>query len=120
MSRRSLLKKHQVLKDANSASLVQSESTDISGLDFIQYHLEVGALVVSTFEIQFCNDDKITSISSWKPLDFGQVTNLNGAQDTSYLVLIENRGFKYIRIALTGGTGSGLVNAWISGNVRGA
>ena len=120
MGRRSLLKKHQVFTDADSTVVQTSEYTDISGVDFIQYQIEIASTVLCGFEIQFCNDERIESNSVWKPLDFAQVTSLNGADDTSVMCLIENMGLKFLRLALTGGLGTGSVNAWISGNVRGA
>lgn len=120
MSRRSLLKKHQVLIDADSALTPTSESTDISGIDFIQYQIEVDPTVLSDFEIQFCNDERITSNSIWKPLDFAQATILDGSSDSFALVLIENRGFKHLRLSIVSSSGTGNINAWISGNVRGA
>lgn len=120
MGRRNLLKKHPVLVNADSTVTQTSEYTDISGIDFIQYQIEIDATVSCGFEIQFCNDERIDSTSVWKPLDFSQVTSLNGAVDTSIMCLIENMGFKFFRISLTSGSGTGDVNAWISGNVRGA
>lgn len=120
MSRRSLLKKHQVLTNADSTLSPTSESTDISGIDFIQYQIEVDPDVVAEFEIQFCNDERIDSTSLWKPLDFAQATTLNGVDDSFAMVLIENRGFKHLRFVISANGGSGNINVWISGNVRGA
>lgn len=119
MSRRSIIRKFQVLTDADSAIGPESEPTDVSSVDFITYQLSVDNTVSAELEVLFSNEADAT-IDNYKPLNFNQTLTLDGSSDQDYMVHIENKGFRFLKLALTDGGGSGNVNAWISGTVRGA
>ena len=116
MSRRNIIRKYQVLTDADSTSDPVSIVTDVSGVDFITYQLEIGASVDTELEVQFCNDDS----QDFKPLNFGQSVLLIGSVDQDHMAHIENKGFKFLRLSIADNGGSGNINAWVSGNGRGA
>lgn len=119
MSRRSLIKKFQVFSDADTTSAQSSEATDVSGVDFIFYEVAIGASVNATLSVYYSNDN-VFSASAAKALNFGTTTSLVGSTDTSYIVQIENPGIKWLQLRTANNGGSGNINAWISGTVRGA
>lgn len=119
MSRRSLIKKFQVLSSVDSTSAQSSEETDVSGVDFIFYEITVDAAVNATLSVYYSNDSTFNS-STAKVLNFGTTTSLVGATDTSYIVQIENPGIKWLQLRTANNGGTGNISAWISATVRGA
>lgn len=119
MSRRSIIKKYQVLTSADSATNPNSTQTDVSGVDFITYQINIAALVNANLVVNFSNNDTFAQ-SEVIALDFAQTTPLLGSTDTEYIVHIENKGFKWLQISVANNGGTGVVNAWVSGTVRGA
>lgn len=119
MSRRNIIKKFQVLTSANSTAVQSSEVTDVSAVDYITYQISVDATVNATLSVYFSNDTTFDA-SSAKSLNFGLSTPLNGASDTSYVVHIENKGFKWLQVRTTNNGGTGNISAWVTGTNRGA
>lgn len=119
MGRRSRIKKYQVLTDADSSTNPLSAETDISGVDFVIYQIETDVSVDAILNVYFGNSEVFNS-NEIEKLNFGQVTSLIGATDNKYMVVIENKGFKWMLIEVENNGGTGNVSAWISGTVRGA
>lgn len=120
MSRRQLIKKYRVLNGVDTTTNPTSQQTDVSGVDFITYELEIGSSVNAILSVQFCNDDIISSSSVFRPLDFQQTLSLVGASDAFGVVHISNQGFKWLRLAIANNGGTGNVTAHITGAGRGA
>jgi hypothetical protein len=116
MGRRSIIKRFQVMSAEDSTSDPESSITDVSSVDFITYEITVGALVDATLEVQVRNEES----ASFKALNFNQTLTLDGSSDTDYMVHIENKGFKDLKLSITDNGGSGDISAWVSGTVRGA
>lgn len=119
MSRRHLIRKFQVLTDADSTTSPSSIATDVSGVDFITYQIDIDATVDSILKVYFSNDDQFNSATKTE-LDFAAALPIMGATDTSYTVHIENLGFKWFQLSFTDNAGTGLINAFITGSGRGA
>ena len=119
MSRRSIIKKYQVLTSADSTTSPNSTQTDVSGIDLITYQLKLDPLVVADLVVSFSNDE-VFNQSNITALNFSQTTSLIGSVETEYLVHIENQGFKWLQVQVVDNGGSGNVNAWIIGAGRGA
>jgi hypothetical protein len=119
MSRRHLIRKFQVLTDSDSTTSPSSIATDVSGVDFITYQIDCALAVNSLLSVYFSNDDQFNS-SNKTELDFGPALTIIGATDTSYVVHIENLGFKWLQLSFTNNGGTGLINAFITGAGRGA
>lgn len=119
MSRRHLIRKFQVLTDSDSTTSPDSIATDVSGVDFITYQIDVDATVDSILKVYFSNDDQFNSATKTE-LDFAAPLPILGASDTSYTVHIENLGFKWFQLSFTDNGGTGLINAFITGSGRGA
>jgi hypothetical protein len=119
MGRRSVLPKYQVFSNADSSTDPVSTETDIQGVDSVVYTIDVDPTVNATMNIKYCNDVRFDPDVSHS-LNFEQVLSLNGSTDTSYQVVIENRGFKWTFIEVENSGGTGNINAWVSGTVKGA
>jgi exosome complex RNA-binding protein Rrp4 len=120
MGRRNVLEKYSLFSNKDTATNPISVFTDVSSLDLITYEIDIESTVNATLEVQYCNDQKISGSSVFKPLDFVQSTLMNGANDTDGLVHINNKGFKFLRLAVINNGGSGNINAAITGSVIGA
>ena len=120
MSRRQIIKKYKVLDSADTLTDPQSIQTDVSGVDFITYEIDIDSAVLAQLFVQYCNDDFISDSSVFKDLNFQQVLNLDGSLDSSGLVHISNQGFKWLRLYVFNLGGTGNVSAYISGTGRGA
>ena len=120
MGRRTQLPKYQVFSAVDTTTDPESTPTDVSGVDFITYEIELDNTVDADLAVQFCNDYTLSSSSIFKPIDFGQTTPLDGATNTQGMVHIENLGFKWMKLVVTDNAGSGDISAWITGTVRGA
>lgn len=119
MGRRSIIREFQVLSDSDSTTNPDSTQTDVSGVDFITYRLAIGAAVNANFQVKFMNGDQFNA-SQAEALNFGQTLSLVGATDQDCMVVIENKGFKWMYLDVTNNGGTGNINAWITGTVRGA
>jgi hypothetical protein len=119
MSRRSVLKKYQIFDDADTTTNPESVETDISSVDFATYHLEAEAGVDALIDVYFCNDKEFTVAAS-KKLFFQNQPTIEFAVDTDVLIHVENKGFKWVYIKITNAGGTGNINGWVTGNVRGA
>jgi hypothetical protein len=119
MSRRSIIRKFQVFTDEDTATSPLSIPSDISGVDSITYQLSIASTVNALMEIHFSNDDKFDT-SLTKILNFGQTTPLLGSAGEDYTVHISNKGFKWLQVRVIDNSGSGNINAWITGTVGGA
>lgn len=119
MGRRSQISKYQVLTDADSAANPVSTETDVSGVDFLIYQLEASVSVNALLYVYFTNE-RIFNPNDIEKLNFGQSTPLVGSIDNKYMVVIENKGFKWMQIVVENNGGTGNVNAWVTGTVRGA
>lgn len=54
-------------------------------------------------------------------LDFGEQIIIDGAIETDYIIEVRNSGFKWMALEFENTLGgSGNLNAWVSGTVRGA
>lgn len=118
--RRNNLRNFQVLTDGDSTSSLVSTPTDISGFDNITYQIKIDPTVDGELFVEFCNDANVNGSSVFDPLNFSQNLILNSAIDTEYMLKIQNHGFKWMRLSFTDNAGSGVINAWISGNTVGA
>lgn len=119
MSRRSRIRKYQVLTNGDTTTTLFSKETEVSTVDFVIYDFTIQNTVNATLSVYYCNDEVYNS-ANLSPLNFGQATPLSGATDTKYMVVIENKGFKWIVLKLVNNGGSGTANAWVTGTVRGA
>lgn len=119
MSRRNLIKKFMVIDNADTTTDPISEASDVSGVDFITYQLDIDPTVDANLIVSFSNDP-ILSEAVFTSLDFGMATTLVGATETAYLVHIENKGFKWTQIQIANNGGTGNTYAWITGAGRGA
>lgn len=120
MGRRTVLPKFQVYTNADTTTDPVSTVSDVSGVDYVTYQLTADASVNASLTVEFCNDDRIDANSVFKALDFGQTTPIIGATDAEYLVHVQNRGFRHLKLSLTNNAGTGNVNAWVSGTAMGA
>lgn len=119
MSRRNVLTKYQVWSSANSASITPSSETTVDQLDVIKYIIKIDPTVVCELLVQF-TDDKNTQSPTWRNLQMGQTLSLNGATDTEYTVNIKEHSCFKLRLNTTNNSGTGNINAWISGANIGA
>lgn len=120
MGRRHELNKFAVYSAADSTTDPVSEITDISSLDKILYQLDVAAGVIGELKVQICNDKLLTNLSSFVDLDFNATLTINGSTDTDYMVEIENKGFKWMKLSFTDNSGTGNISGWITGTSAGA
>lgn len=121
MSRRNLLKKHQVFTNLNSASGGLSSFTDVSGLDKITYYMDVASGVRGEVKVTVINDERVNLGSPGSMiLNFQQTLTINGSTDPEYLITIENSGFKWMALDFIPAASTGNINAWISGTTVGA
>lgn len=120
MGRRTLLPKYQVFISADTTLNPESDISEVASVDFITYEVAIDPTVSADLEVHYCNDSKIDADSVFKPLNFIQPTPLDGSVDVGGVVHIKNLGFKQLKLVLVNSVGSGNINAWISGNVRGA
>lgn len=119
MGRRHLLSKFQVWEGMNSASPTTSVVTVVDPFDVIKYVLVVEASVIGSIEVEF-SDDILEQNESWKPLDFKQQIAINGATETEYGINIKEHVCKKLRLKFINATGTGTINAWVSGSSVGA
>lgn len=119
MSRRNLIYKYQVWNNLNSASAVPSEKTVVDQLDIIKYIIQIDPTVNCVIKVEFC-DDKNSQTEVWKELDFNLPIALNGASDTEYTLQIKEFTSYKMRLNFVSNSGTGLINAWISGSNIGA
>lgn len=119
MSRRNVLKKYQLFNNEDSSTSPTSKETDVSQLDFVTYQLSIESGVNATLLVLFSNDERFdnTNISE---LNFGAPIILDGSTEASYIIHIQNQGFKWLLLNVVDNGGSGNVSAWVTGNVRGA
>jgi hypothetical protein len=120
MGHRKILKEFSLLDQQDSTINQISKATDISGLDNVTYRIKIDSTVDAYLEVQFCNDEVIRDDSEFYPLDFGQVTPLDGSIDENYMVKMLNHGFKWARLVTENNGGIGNISAWITGNSVGA
>lgn len=120
MGRRSILNKYQVLNAVDSTTNPESIETDISSVDYITYEFILDATVDADLSVQYCNDARITSASTFKDLNFGSTTPLDGSIDAGGIVHIKNMGLKWMKLVITNNGGTGNISAWVSGTVGGA
>ena len=119
MGRRSIIREFQVLTNSDSATNPDSTQTDVSSVDFITYRLAIDDSVNATVQVKFMNADQFDASQS-EALSFGQTLSLVGATDQDCMIIIENKGFKWMYLDITNNAGTGNINAWITGTVRGA
>jgi hypothetical protein len=115
---RKIIKPFQVYSSADSTTNPTSIITDVSGIDKIKYLITVAATVVGTLEVEFSEEEN--NPTTFYPLNFGTTLSINGASEMNYAALIDNYGFKWMRLSFTNNAGTGNINAWISGNSVGA
>ena len=120
MSRRQVIKKYQLLDQADTTTNPESTHTDVQQVDFVTYELGLDATVTALLSVQYCNDERIDASSVFKDLDFSQTLTLDGSVDTDGIVHVENKGFKFLKLSITNNGGTGNVDAWITGLTRGA
>jgi hypothetical protein len=120
MGRRTQLPKYHLLTAVDSSTSPESEATEVGTVDFITYQFKLDPTVDANLEVHFCNDDRLLEDSIFSPLPFGIPMPLMGATDAEGLVHIVNGGFKWLKLVILDNGGSGNVDAWITGTVRGA
>lgn len=118
MGRRNILKPFQVFTDADSATSPSGTSTDVSGLDNITYLIQAQNTVDCEMAVYVYRTDNKSDTPV--PLDFGEQILIDGAVETDYTLKIENHGYKWMVLEFEANTGTGNVNAWVSGNSVGA
>lgn len=120
MSRRHIIRKYQLLDQADTTTNPESAFTDVQQVDFVSYEFGLDATVNATLDVQYCNDERIDASSVFKDLDFNQTLILDGSVDTDGIVHVENKGFKFLKLKITNNGGTGNIDAWITGLNRGA
>lgn len=119
MSRRNFLNGYTLLQNEDSTSTFSSPETSVQGLDKITYYLEVDNTVDGEVKFLVCNDKDFND--NGYNLNFEQTLSIDGSVDTEYMFIIENTGFKWLRMDWFPGGGTGdLVRAQVSGVSRGA
>jgi spore coat protein U-like protein len=119
MSRRNVLNKYQVWNNLNSTSIIASQESTVDQLDIINYVIKIDPTVNCVIKVEF-SGDKNSQTSAWYELDFNTPIILNGAVDTEYTIQIEKHSAFKIRLNAVSNSGTGLINAWITGNNLGA
>lgn len=119
MSRRNVLNKYQVWSNLNSASITASQESTVDQLDVINYIIEVDPSVDCVIKVEF-SGDKNSQVPDWYELDFNTPIVLDGAVDTEYTIQIEKHSAFKMRLNAVSNSGTGLINAWITGNNLGA
>lgn len=119
MSRRNILNKYPVWINANSALVTNSSESTVDQLDYVKYVLKIDPTVNCEIAVEF-SDDKNIQAPVWSVLDFNTPIILNGASETEYTLQIEKHSCFKMRLKIVSNSGTGLINAWITGNNVGA
>lgn len=119
MSRRNVLNKYQVWSNLNSASITASQESTVDQLDVINYIIKIDPTVDCIIKVEF-SGDKNSQNPVWYELDFNTPIILDGAVETEYTIQIEKHSAYKIRLNAVSNSGTGLINAWITGNNLGA
>jgi hypothetical protein len=119
MSRRNVLNKYQVWNNLNSTSITASQESTVDQLDVINYIIKIDPSVNCVIKVEFTGD-KNSQNPVWYQLDFNTPIVLNGAVDTEYTIQIEKHSAFKMRLNAVSNSGTGLINAWITGNNLGA
>jgi hypothetical protein len=120
MGRRLEIAKYQILADQDTTTNPESEPTDVSQCDNILYQLKVDSTVDGSVEVLFCNDRVLQTWSVFEPLDFGAPLTVVGSSDTDYMIEMNLKGIKFLKLKFTDNSGTGNISAWITGNSIGA
>lgn len=127
MSSRPLLKPQQVMTDAVANQNRTSLVTNINMVSMISYNVYWAASVTGTFSVEVCNDyvapvgvqNYDLDSGHWVPLTLSTPVSAAGTADSALIDVVLTASC-YVRLVFTdtsGGTGSGVINAWLSGKV---
>jgi hypothetical protein len=119
MSRRNVLNKYQVWSNLNSTSITASQESTVDQLDVINYIIKIASSVNCIIKVEFSGDKNLQT-PVWYELDFNTPIVLDGSVDTEYTIQIEKHSAYKIRLNAVSNSGTGLINAWITGNNLGA
>lgn len=119
MSRRNVLNKYQVWSNLNSTSITASQESTVDQLDVINYIIKIDSSVNCVIKVEFTGD-KNSQTPAWYELDFNTPIVLDGSVDTEYTLQIEKHSAYKMRLNAVSNSGTGLINAWITGNNLGA
>ena len=121
MGRKSILKPYKVIDDGDISDDVTSSSTNIENLDSVTYLAQwtgsspVGVLYVDVRQKLGIAPDGFNT--SWITLDFGESIAVSGATG-GHTISIENKAFTESRLRFVSTSGSGTMQATISGSVE--
>lgn len=121
MSSRPYLKPFPVIIDGNMSSAVESLVTSVGQLSKIGYNLEWTGNAVGEFDVQVCNDAEfdgagayIAGSGSWVSLPLTPAIGPAGTGDFAFADVAPTAA-AFIRIVFQRDSGSGTLNAQISG-----
>lgn len=119
MGRRTILRPFKIFDGIDTSTDQVSKITDISGLDNITHLIKVDPTVVGEIFVEFSMEE-VPEPQVFDSLSFGEPLIINGPVETVYTTKIQNHGFKWFRLRFVNNAGTGLINAFISGNTVGA
>lgn len=119
MGRRNILRPFKCFESVDSTTNPTSKITDISGLDNITHLIKIGPAVIGEIFVEFSIEDS-QNPQVFDSLSFGEQLLLSGSAETVYTTKIQNHGFKWMRLRFQNNGGTGVINAFISGNSVGA
>lgn len=123
MGRKTILKPYKVIDDGDISGDVTSSSTNIEFLDSVTYLVQwtgstpIGVLYVDVRQKTGGEPDGFNT--SWITLEFGETISVSGASG-GHTISIENKAFTESRLRFVSTSGSGTMQATISGSVEGA
>jgi len=118
MGRRYQAPRFQVLTAANSSLSPNGQFTEVGASDKVVFETTIASTVIGKFLVEYSNERGDVP-SAWRELVFSTDLTANGASDTEYTIVIENK-FKFLRLSFLDNGGSGLINAWVSAQGVGA
>lgn len=116
MSRRNILRPFKTVDAASMAGDVTSATTNVDQLDFVAFDVSwsgtspVGEIFV---------DGRNGSDLPWQTVSFGVSVAVSG-NSGSHRLQLEEEGFSEVRLRYVRTSGTGTLDAWISGETEGA
>lgn len=114
MGRKSILKPHQLVIDGDMSGDITSEATSVQNLDIVKYFVVWTGTPTGEFIVQQSMDK-----GTWYDLDFLTTIDVSGAAGNHNIHLIDF-SMEYSRIKYVRTSGTGTLQAFIEGKVKGA
>jgi hypothetical protein len=108
-----------VWSNLNSTSITASQESTVDQLDVINYIIKIASSVNCVIKVEFSGDKNLQT-PVWHELDFNTPIVLDGSVDTEYTIQIEKHSAYKMRLNPVSNSGTGIINAWITGNNLGA